>query len=72
MEIPDGLTNDVEVALSVVDQLPILVAGVEGPDLVVQLANAATRATVGGANFLGSRSITPVSSRCRYATRPGA
>ena len=53
MEIPDGLTNDVEAALSVVDQLPILVAGVDGPDFVVQLANAATRATLGGANFLG-------------------
>ena len=53
MEIPDGLTNDVEAALSVVDQLPILVAGLDGPDFVVQLANAATRATLGGANFLG-------------------
>lgn len=60
MEIPDGLTNDVEAALSVVDQLPILVAGVNGPDFVVKLANAATRATLGGANFLGEPLIQTV------------
>jgi serine phosphatase RsbU (regulator of sigma subunit)/anti-sigma regulatory factor (Ser/Thr protein kinase)/anti-anti-sigma regulatory factor len=54
MEIPDGLTNDVEAALSVVDQLPILVAGLEGPDFVVQLANGATRAAVRGVDLLGA------------------
>jgi len=47
MDVPEGLTNDVEAALSALDQAPLLQYCFEGPELRCVMMNAQIRALVG-------------------------